>query len=261
MSNKSKKDRHAYMLIAAVCVGVVILLGAKVALDHKVKRGPDNCLPVTDRQTVVLVDHSEVVTDQTREEIVARAMHHILQNVKVDERVTIFSVSATTQSSLKPVDSLCRPPDDGNRAVENVATIKKLFVHNFEERLRKALSEPISDSNRSPIAQAITDISLSQYLRGSANTLLVFSDMLEHTEKFSMYTCRTPDRVTSMYRDSRVGAKERPEFKNTAIALNIIPRLKVSRESLQCRDKFWPWFFGDDAGKQSSLRIDFLPGG
>lgn len=261
MKTKAQKDKHAYMLMGAVLIGVVLLLGAKVSLDHKAKRGMDNCLPDTDRQTVVLIDSSEEVPTQTQSEIIARAMSHILQNVRVDERVTIFAISASTPTSLEPIVSVCRPPEDGNRAIENIAMIRKTFKQNFEAKITKALSNPITDSNYSPIAQAITDISLSQYLRGRSNTLLIYSDMLENTAKFSMYNCRTPEKISAIYRASRTGAKERPEFRNTEVILNIIPRLKVAKEALQCREKFWPWFFGDNEGPHSSIKIDYLPGG
>jgi hypothetical protein len=89
----------------------------------------------------------------------------------------------------------------------------------------------------------------------------VFSDMLENTKRFSMYRCSAPDAAIAEYRASRVGAKERPTFKNTQVRLNIIPRLDQSRRTLACRDKLWVWFFGDNPGTNAGLDLDHLPGG
>lgn len=127
--------------------------------------------------------------------------------------------------------------------------------------MREVFATAPLDGKESPIAQALTDISLTAYLRGNSNTLLIFSDMLEHTDKFSLYNCSASKEVVARYRASRQGAQERPEFKNTTVVLNLIPRLDQSKETLKCRDALWPWFFGNNAGTQAGLTFDYLPGG
>jgi hypothetical protein len=101
----------------------------------------------------------------------------------------------------------------------------------------------------------------SSVLRSERNTLLVFSDMLENTKRFSIYRCSSADAVVQGFRASRVGAMERPKFINTEVRLNIIPRLDQSRTTLACRDKLWVWFFGDNPGANAGLELDYLPGG
>ena len=117
------------------------------------------------------------------------------------------------------------------------------------------------DTHESPIAQALTDISLSHYLRGRSNTLVVFSDLLEHTAQFSMYRCSSATDPVKAYRETRRGALERPSFRNTRIVVNLVPRFGYGVETLRCRDQFWPWFFGDSQGEQASVTFDYLPGG
>jgi hypothetical protein len=257
----SKKDKQGLWLIAGVVAALGGILAVNATLGAKPKPGPDNCIGQVAMNTVVVLDYSEQITEQTREEIAARATAHIHDNVKVNERVSIFTVSELSKKSLKPIVSICRPPDEGNRAIENVQLIRKRFQQNFEKPIREALSGAPGSSKESPIAQTITDISLSQYLRGSSNTLLVFSDMLEHTPKFSLYKCADPESVIARYRTSVSGAKERPEFKNTKVSLNVVPRLDLGKATLKCRDKLWPWFFGDNTGGNAALTLDYLPGG
>lgn len=257
----SKKDKQGLWLILGVFLILGALLLGKMLLDGKPKPRPDNCVDIVTENTVIVLDHTEQVTEQTREEISARALAHIRENVRVNERVTVFTISDLSKKALKPVVSVCRPPDDGNRAVENLQVIRKRFQQNFEVPVRNALGTASGDSKESPIAQALTDISLSQYLRGRSNTLLVFSDMLENTSKFSLYKCNSSAEVIARYRESRRGAMERPEFTNTAVILNFIPRFDQSKETLKCRDQLWAWFFGNNSGDNAGLTVDYLPGG
>lgn len=257
----TKKDKQGLWLFAAVAVALVALFAVKIQLDGKPKAGLDNCIGQVVANTVFLLDHSEQIPEQTREEIAARAMSVIRDKVKVNERVSIFTISDLSKNSLKPLVSLCRPPDGGNRAIENVQLIRKRFQQNFEQPIRSALLIAPGDAKESPIAQALIDISLSQYLRGTTNSLVIFSDMLENSSKFSLYRCTSATDTISTFRESRRGAQERPEFKNTLVTLNIIPRLNQSKESLRCRDQLWSWFFGNNPGAQAGLTTDYLPGG
>ena len=257
----SPKDKKGIMLFVGVFATLGLILGAQFAFGNKVKAGADNCVGEVKYNTVIVLDYTDQITDQTREEIASRAMMHIHQKVKINERVSVFTISDISKKSLKPLVSLCRPPDDGNRAIENVDMIKRRFQKNFEKPIKVALSEAPVESKESPIAQAIIDISLSQYLRSTANTLLVYSDMLEHTSKFSLYKCSSAINTITRFRESRLGAMERPQFINTEIKLNLIPRVEQSRETLKCRDKLWPWFFGDNKGAEASVSVDYLPGG
>lgn len=260
----TKKDKQGYLLIAGMVLLVVAFFGFKLWQDtkrNKDKPGADNCIGVVRANTVIVLDHSDQITQQTRAEIENRAMSYILDKVQVNERVSVFTVSELSKRALTPVVSRCRPSDDGNRLVEDSRRLHKRFIETFEKPLRQALLTAPTFSNESPIAQAITDISLSQYLRGDANTLLVFSDMLENTKKFTLYHCPSAASVVPRYRESRKGAQERPTFKNTKVVLNVIPNLDQSKVVLSCRTQLWNWFFGDNDGSSAGMTFDFLPGG
>lgn len=256
-----KKDKDGILLIAGVVMVLIVLLMMKAKLEARPRAGPDNCVGSVTENSVIVLDYTDRITAQTRDEIIARTMAHIHDRVKVNERVSVFTVSDLAKKSLRPIVSLCKPPDDGNRAIENVQAIRKRFLQNFEKPVRDSLSAAPVDSKESPIAQALTDISLSQYLRGASNTLIVFSDMLENTDRFSLYKCGSSARTIALYRESRFGAKERPEFINTEVKLHLIPRLDQPKETLKCRDRLWSWFFGDNTGNRASLTLEYLPGG
>jgi hypothetical protein len=257
------KDKQAYVVFAVVGLLLAAAFTAKVALDSKPRAGADNCIGDSVANTVIVLDYSDDVPLQTRDEVQARAMAHVNNRVAVNERVSVFTVSALSKRNLVPVVTVCRPPNDGNRATAKVAFIKKHYRDSFEQPLRAALAGRANESPESPIAQALTDLSLSQYLRAPTNTLLVFSDMLENTSSFSLYRCAGADAVVSTYRQARKGAQERPHFENTNVVVNLIPRLGQSAKTVACRDRFWTWFFGDSGGAKDRAGLDvvFLPGG
>lgn len=257
----SDKDRQGWFVLSGVGSVLIVAFLFKVSHESRPKPGPDNCIGPVTRSTVVVLDHSEETSDQTQLEVTARVLQHILNKVEVNERVTVFHITEVSKRNLAPAFSACRPPSSGNRLIERVQTIEEHFDRQFVEPLTKSLQVRPTESAESPIAHAIIDISLSEYLRSDNNTLLIFSDLLENTQRFSLYGCTDDKGVVQRFRESRRGALERPSFKNTQIVLNIIPRFNIGRMSLACRDYFWNWFFGDSEGKGAGVMIQHLPGG
>jgi hypothetical protein len=241
-------------------------VAAKVVHDgKKVPRLPNNCPHRVTKNTVIVIDQTERMALQTRGAIKARAMDYVRQHVEVDERVSVFAIKKDSRQRLEPLFSMCQPPSDGNRLTEGVKQIRTAYLETFVKPLEEAMAAPDGEETQSPIAEVITDLTLDEYLRGSTNTLLVFSDMLEHTDRFSLYNCSSPENVVEEYTYARIGSKERPTFNNVAVKISFIPRRPrhasaESREVLRCRDKLWTWFFGDNSGPNASLELDYLPG-
>ncbi|WP_042876621.1 hypothetical protein [Cupriavidus necator] len=257
----SKKDKKGLVLMTIAGGVLLAMVGGKLAVGSKPKSEADGCVGAVTANTVIVFDHSEQLTDQTRAEIVARALAYIRDKTQTNERVTVFNVSEVSRTSLAPAFSRCKPSQAGNRLVEDVRGIEKAYKRDFLEPVTMALSAAPSNAKESPIAQAIIDLSLSQYLRGQRNTLLVFSDLMEHTPpKFSLYSCGDAARTVALFRESRRGAQERPKFANTSVYLNVVPRIDLPKASLKCRDQLWPWFFGDNEGAGAKVEIDYLPG-
>ena len=257
----SAHDRKGYLLIGSVAAVLVALLAARVILGKRPVPDAYNCVGEPSASTVMVFDRSEGIAAQTLDEMKARAAEYIRDSVSDNERVTIFTVDDSSGYALRPVMSLCRPPNSGSELTENVRLIKKRYADRFQRPIDSALSHIAGNGRESPIAQALTDIALSQYLGSPRNTLLVFSDLLENTNRFSLYKCVSPGAVVQEFKATRVGARERPMFRNTHVYLNVIPRLDYPAVVSRCRDAFWPWFFGDDSGPNAGVDVAFLPGG
>jgi hypothetical protein len=257
----SALDRRGRVLIAVIVLAAVGLIIARTVISRRPRPGPDNCIGTPDSSTVLVFDRSEGISRQTLDEMKARAIAFIRDNVRVNERVTVFTVDDSSTYSLRPLVSVCRPRRTGSELTENTRLLQRQYEQRFEQPIDSALSMIAGDGRRSPIAQALTDISLSQYLGRSKNALLVFSDLLENTDRYSLYRCEAAGRVIQEFRKSRAGARERPSFRNTHVYLHVIPRLDYPEEVWRCRDTLWLWFFGDNEGPDAAVDVLFLPGG
>jgi hypothetical protein len=255
MSTRNK----AWWIIGGSFAFLVLLLTAKLFVSPK-----PICDPNVHAKTVIVLDHSESVPVQTIEVIVDRAWQFVETKTLEGELVSVFSLSQLSKNNLKPVFSACKAPNNGNRSIEDVKRLKRDFEEKFKKPLVRELSSKIQDSDESPIAQALIDLSLDdKHFRSTDVThLLLFSDFIENTPKFSMYKCNNSSQTIQLFRDSRIGSVERPSFTNTDVQMNVIPRHNITRPVLECRDKFWNWFFGDmkDTNKKSGRNVDNLPG-
>lgn len=258
----SARDRQGIWLMLGVATVVAVLFGFDYQLKNRKKPGADGCTSKDSRSTIVLLDYTDSLPKQTRDEIEARAMAWVSDSVRQGERVSVFAARAESIDSLEPSFSRCRPPEDGNALIENARRIRQGFDSAFNRPLRAVLGAPRGASNESPIAQAVIDLSLSKYMRADTLALLVFSDLLEHSPpRFSLYSCTDEKLVVAQFRASRTGMQERPAFKNLRVMLNVIPRAGMSRATIRCRDALWLWFFGDDKGPLARVEPSFLPGG
>lgn len=251
--------QKAYYIIFGSVIFLIIIFSLKLFLTKK-----PVCDPGVKSKTVILIDRSEGVASQTIEAIVNRTWAHIEENVNVGELVTIYDLTQDSKNNLKPIFEACKPRSDGSQLTENVKQVKREFS-NFKKNLTSELANPIKGSNESPIAQAIIDLSLDtkHFQSKELTKLLVFSDFMENTAKFSLYKCSDAKRSIQEFRSSKTGSQERPEFKNTEVQMHIIPRDNITKTALQCRAIFWNWFFGDNSGgcgKSSCQTPTYLPG-
>jgi hypothetical protein len=256
----SQKDRQGYTIIACVVLVLVALLIASQQFKPA-KRDAMGCLPgEAPSSTVILLDQSEGVSKQTSREIERRVLEFVTKKVATDGRVSLYAVSDTSSNALLPLYEGCKPPSSGNDITNSDKAIKARFDSQFMDKLGSALTRNYKDSMTSPIAQAISDLSASQDLRAAANKLIIFSDMIENSSALNMYRCMDGQGPIKTYRSNNAGAIERPSFSNVSVSVHFIPRRGLAQGTLQCRNQFWNWFFGNSRGQQAELDFDNLPG-
>jgi hypothetical protein len=250
----------AYWIIA----GSILFLAGIIFLKLFLTK-PEICDPNVKSKTVILIDKSEGVAKQTLSEVVNRSLELIASDqVKEGEKVSIFDISTDSKRNLQPIFEGCKPRATGNAVIENAKKVRRDFKK-FREALEEHLSKEITGSTESPIAQAVTDISLNHkyFVSDDATHLVIFSDMVENTinPKFSLYSCGSGKDAIEKYRSLKTGTMVRPKFENVKIDLNLFPRAGMSKEIVTCRDLFWAWFFGDTTCKSAEcLKSTYLPG-
>lgn len=260
MNTSDRKKGKIILAIAFVIIASILVaafLQSRITPPDKI----NGCLKDVSEKTVVLIDYSEKVTQQTKKEIVERARELIEseERVPVGSLVSVFTMSYQSRENLVPIFSHCKPKFYANPIIEMEKIIAGKYKDSFGDPLSEALNHAIPESNESPIAQAIIDLSLSNYLREAKKAnLMIFSDMIENTREYSMYKIHADDQCIREYKVSREGRQEVPHFQNVAVEIGLIPRSGFNGAQLKCRDKFWNWFFRDNNG--GSLNPVDLPG-
>ena len=245
------------LTISAVAVGAILIGSLVIPILFP---PPDNletgCARTVPGKTVFLIDHSEAITTQTQDAIKKRAGNFIEDEVAEGELVSVFYLNDLAAKKLTPKFQHCKPPKTGNPLYQKRKKIADTFRESFLEPLADALSAPIMGSDTSPIAQAIIDVSLSESLQNTPKaTLIIFSDFMENTPALSLYKCQAPGEAIETWKKHNKGATldatGRPTFKRLRVQAHYIPRRfqpNDSTEAISCRNTFWNWFLGNNAG-------------
>jgi hypothetical protein len=258
VTTRSKKDQQGYRIIGATLL--VTSLGIAGSIISSPKPTCSNNPP---HKTVIVLDQSEGGAQQTLDAIGDRARRWLHDSVSIGELVSIYPVSARSDTALRSVFSYCKPKRgiEANHFFESPRRIEAVYQARFAAPIDSILRMPFLASTRSPLAQALIDLSLSASLKAdSTASLLIFSDLLENDRGFSVYSCSSVDEVIPKFLASRIGMTGRPTFRNTRVRLHVIPRRGLTPLQVKCRDRLWAWFFGDNAGDLASLDLSYLPG-
>ena len=257
--NNSKKALPYWA--AGLSVLLFIVIGVWGVTHRAAKVDERGCQAEIVGKTVFVIDQSDAMSAQTRAEILSRVTNTIEQKVRTGELVSVFSITELSKKNLTPLFSYCKPQKEAHGPSESQRHIAANYSKNFAAPLIAAVGSPVTGSSQSPIAQALIDLTLSDYLsHPSASRLVIFSDLMEYTDKFRLYKCHDAKSAIAAFRASRGAAIARPRFTNTDVQLHIIPRAEIAPPVGQCRDAFWSWFFTDNEGKAAGFEQSYLPG-
>lgn len=257
-----KSKLGAFALIGFSLLALIGLLVAKQYFSPPKLDPVTGCGAEVSAKTVILLDLTDDISEQTKTEIRSRVGMAIEKRVSVGELVSVFYVDDLSKRKLAPAFTYCKPkmPSQANILIESEKLIDKIYRDKFFSPLNQAIATQFHGAKESPIAQAIVDLSLlSQLSDAKKSQLLIYSDMIEYTSRFSMYRCSDARAAITAYKASKGSSVARPSFKNLSVEINIIPRANISRDVGLCRDGFWAWFFGDISGRGGVVRKD-LPG-
>ena len=207
-NNRSKRRRrklgrsgvsHKLLGSAIVAVALVMLSGFAY-LNHKAtsdRGGIDAkfCRKNGMSQvTVVLVDHTDRMSAVQRSSL-EKHLWDVATSIPKNSAIRVFSVARVQEHILKPDVDLCNPGsgDDVNEMVANRQIVQKKYESQFRQPLSDILEQTLQSgtADESPIMEAVQSVVVSNFI-GDGNIapikrLIVVSDLLEHTNEFSLY--------------------------------------------------------------------------
>jgi len=234
--------------------GGSLFLAAMVGFFLYVKNKPqpeqNGCLPTgyTD-SAVIVIDDTDPRPPLLVENFIETTLQTLKDDVKFKPNVTmisVFRVNDRTSKNFMPIFAKCKPKQDGNELYENSKKIKKRALVGWG-----AVVEGITPGNtpspESAVAEALTQLSLTQYLKPKGNSyLFLLSDMMQHSANLSLYGCRDVHTAIQTYTSNTVGGTPRPSFEGAQISIFLMPALDVKDSKvISCRNQFWTWFFRD----------------
>jgi hypothetical protein len=261
----SSLDRRGILILCGVGGVAVALLASVVGLVWaRPIIGPDNCVYRDKRlltraptdQTVILVDQSEALTDTHRRFALSFIKDYVADDTRfsVRSRIALFTFSrlnfeSRNSPSFRPGSDLCRPPSHGNELYENNRKITKDFYQRFLVPVTTALEHSLTTEvgEESPILESLQLISRSQEIEdGGRKTLILVSDMLQHTSGFSHYRDR---RSYDEFVRSGFASDVKADFRDWSIIVIYLRRYRDRHLQQGAHVDFWQQYFHDSGGK------------
>jgi hypothetical protein len=189
-------QRKALLVFSLVvlCIGTALavsVLGRPPELDAFL------CLrsSVPPTHLVVLIDPTDSLTP---DEVytVRRELQRRVETLKPGDRFSLLAIQPQPQGLVtESLFSRCRPRDgtDANPLTENQALLQKRYREAFEEPLARALTRlgELPGAHTSPIMESLYEVATLRefaFVPGARRTLLLVSDLLQHTPKYSQYS-------------------------------------------------------------------------
>lgn len=144
------------------------------------------------RYTSILVDVTNNI-NHIQKESLNKYFENLKLNLLEHEKITIFTVNNESVNNIKPELTLCNPGNQiKSQFTENEGIVLKRWEEKFNKPLSKTFDEIVtgSESDVSPIFEMIQGASINGFPENTKDTpkrLYIISDMLHHTEGFSLY--------------------------------------------------------------------------
>ena len=213
---------------------------------------------------IVLIDYTDRIAEAALMEA-AHALHRYRDELKQDDRLTVLALYASASNQDAVLDSIfsaCKPqpPETANRWIQNPRKIKERYEAAWNTPLTEIASVLSQfNSNRaatSPLLQVLEQIANASEFKGQQRTLVLFSDLLEHTALYSMYD-GAPD--FQALRDKRFAwAHIEGLFQNTDVHITRLANPERSRHQTPAVERFWLNYFAGAGVDSSRMTLNNL---
>ncbi len=179
----------ALLLLGAFIISFVIVSADAQNIDKNFCR-----MGIMPEVTVVLVDHTDHISAIQKASLETR-LYDIADNLEKNGAIKIYSVEEVRNQVLEPGFELCSPGSkkDISKWKDNERLARKKYEEKFSNILHSKLSTILNSktARQSPIMKAAQSVVVTSF-QGQGNAartkkLILVSDLLEHTQDFSIY--------------------------------------------------------------------------
>jgi hypothetical protein len=211
--------------------------------------------------TVVLVDTSDDLPETTRREVLV-VLEDMIATLpafyKLDIRV--LDIAGVRSRSLF---SKCNPGDGAGLSewTANPKIARMRWVENFRKPAADAVKNSMASAkaNSSPIMAAIQDIAIDQFSSAAAQnakkSLVVISDVIEHTKDYSQYP-RAGDLSFERYKQSPAYQKFATNLHGASVQIRYVTRQIKGQSVLDDTQhaKFWGQWMKDNGASTVDVK-------
>lgn len=153
--------------------------------------------PTPSATLTILLDETDPLSS-LQQDFVMVAIENMVREVEPGTLISIYTLSSTGEITRKPVFERCKIRDgsDADPLTENEKLLNKRFINNFRAPLASIMSSLTSSSEKgkeSKIIEQIQSCAINTFQKWhpeGEQTLVIFSDMLQNSQGFSMYKNR-----------------------------------------------------------------------
>ncbi|MDL2060126.1 hypothetical protein MUN46_009285 [Mesosutterella sp. AGMB02718] len=258
--NQSNNKTFAIVLLLTITC-ILVVAAVYLYFSHKTVDSTFGC-PVVNGEptpvghTIVLVDETDPLSPIQADFFKVQMEQLVRKQMKDGELLSLYSISGDPNSNRRPLIEVCKPRDgsDANPLNENEKLMKKRFYEKFAKPIDKLIEKLTSKKEPekiSPIMETIQFASVNSLrkwnVRGERK-LLIFSDMLQNTEGFSLYR-GTPS--FTAFEGSPYASETKAYLPNVGVQLYYFvndPRLQTKSNLA-----FWEQYFLKDGATVDSV--------
>ena len=194
--SKENKTIIGYVIIG-VCLAVFGILAVSALALKKNSYDPDTFCPGDIKaHTIVILDKTDSLSPN-QQRFVLDYINKAKDKLETFEKFSIFILDEDTHTNPAPLFSKCNPgsKESANQLYQNPGKIQKRFDEFFLKPLKENMKNVLADNtgSQSPIFEMIREVSLREDFGPDVKkrTLIIVSDMMHHTSRFSHYKSRS----------------------------------------------------------------------
>lgn len=209
--------------------------------------------------TTIVIDTTDALAESERAQIV-QEIERIREQVPAMGLIEIVQISEDASAAPAPILSLCNPGHgrEMNALYQNPKLAEKRWNDAFRSPLELALSQILgaSSGRQSPLMESLRRLSAERINRpeldASSKRLVVFSDLLQHTARYSQYG--SADYSFERFKASDEFDGLRGDLRQVSVDIFYIARPRTQALQSKQHLQFWVDYFEASGGSVDSVK-------